>query len=671
MLKEDSADLRTLKLIRNFLKTKEKAHSLKELVDTFELLTALRSQICKELEGKTGPEAQEFQMADIRLEDFSFVLLSQIINLFDALERETDWSPSLHCLGLAVGNLRLSGRDVRECQAIESELETWNKDFSPQDHEHLIRLKATIDRCRRLAEVYCNRILSLFPEKVKKLGEALGVARHRIKVFCEVDIRRHLVFQVSRLVALLSKGIRRLAALPQWDVIVPGKTSGRLVEAACLDDLPGPFDRAIVALLEKVEGDEEIPAGVVGLIVAHETPLLSHLAVRARQGNIVFIVCEDADRYAKLKDSLGKQLILDVSAERVNLEFSSGPGQEEKTEREGEVQQKRAWIPDVILLPDRRLLPLDQVRPASGGSKAAAVRWLEGLSQTEGSGFLTAPGVVVPFGVMEEALRASGIEQDYWILVSRLNRLPQSDFLEALRRLQAITMQLDVPDEIVSGVMEKFPQRERLMVRSSANCEDLEGLSGAGLYDSVASVPLPEVARAVKKVWSSIWTRRAALSRKKLGIPHDRVHIAVLIQQMVVPEFSFVMHTVNPVSQHPDEVYVELAVGMGEALASGKIPGVPYRMVCNKQTREVYMLAFASFSHAIWPGPSGGLIQKTVDYSRIRLSRDQAFRKRLGSRLGVVGQFLEDSAGRPQDIEGLVLKDKIYLVQSRPQQGVF
>jgi phosphoglucan,water dikinase len=632
----------------------------------------LRSQFSEKLKRETGSKGQKLQMMDIGLEDFSFVLLSQLINLFDAPGKEINWSPALRCLELAIENLRLSSFDTRECQAIESELKAWRRGFKPQDREQLIRLKATIDRCRRLAEVYCDKILALFPEKVERLGQAMGVDRYKIKIFCEVDIRSHPVFQVSKLIALLLKGIRGLAALSPWDVIVQGKTSGRLVEAACLDDLPGPFDKAIVVLMEKVEGDEEIPAGVVGLIVAHETPILSHLAVRARQGEIVFIVCEDADCYAELKNSLGKQLVLDVSAEEVNLEFSSSPEQEGEIEREREVRQKRAQIPDVLLCPDHKLLPLDQVRPAIGGSKADAARRLEELSQIEEAGFVTSPGVVVPFGVMEELLnKASVLEQEYRTLVSRLNELPQSDFFETLRKLQGIIRQLDVPDEIISGVMEKFPRDERLMVRSSANCEDLEGLSGAGLYDSLANVSPPEIAQAVRKVWSSLWTRRAALSRKKLGIPHDRAHMAVFIQQMVVPEISFVMHTVNPVAQHQDEVYVELAAGLGEALTSGKIPGVPYRMVCNKHTGRVCMLAFASFSYAIWPGPSGNLIQKTVDYSRIGLSKDKVFRDRLGGRLGAIGRFVEDSVGMPQDIEGLVLKDKIYLVQSRPQQGVF
>lgn len=673
MLRESSVhNSHILELVHKFLEAKEKAHTTDELVTSFELLTMLRSQFTEKLKGKTGSRRQKLQMTDIGLEDFSFVLLSQLINLFDALGKEISWLPALRCLEFAIENLRLSGFDTKECQAMESELKAWIRGFILQDREQLIRLKATIDRCRRLAEIYCNRILALFPEKVERLGQVLGVDRHKIKTFCEVDIRSHLVFQVSKLIALLLKGIRRLASLPPWDVIVPGKTSGRLVEAACLDNLPGPFDKAIVVLMEKVEGDEEIPAGIVGLIVTHETPLLSHLAVRARQGEIVFIVCEDADRYSELKNSLGKQIVLDISAEEVNLEFSSSPEQEGITERKRKVLQKQAQVPDLLLCSDRKLLPLDQVRPATGGSKADAARRLEELSQIEGAGFVTSPGVVVPFGVMQESLnKASVLEQEYRILVSRLNELPQSDFFEALRKLQSMIRQLDVPDEIISGVMEKFVRDERLMVRSSANCEDLEGLSGAGLYDSLANVSPPEIAQAVKKVWSSLWTRRAALSRKKLDIPHDRAYMAVLIQQMVVPEISFVMHTVNPVVQHQDEVYVELAVGLGEALTSGKIPGVPYRMVCNKHTGSVCMLAFASFSYAIWPGPSGNLIQKTVDYSRIGLSKDKVFRNRMGGHLGAVGRFVEDSFGMPQDIEGLVLKDKIYLVQSRPQQGVF
>ncbi|MCK4727584.1 MAG: hypothetical protein KAT27_01545, partial [Desulfobacterales bacterium] len=93
--------------------------------------------------------------------------------------------------------------------------------FEPRDTQELIRLKATLDRCGRLAEAYCDKILALFPEKVERLGRALGVAEHAIKSFCEADIRSHLIFQLSKLVALFLKSIRTDAALapmrgPTW-----------------------------------------------------------------------------------------------------------------------------------------------------------------------------------------------------------------------------------------------------------------------------------------------------------------------------------------------------------------------------------------------------------------------------------------------------------------------
>ncbi len=199
-------------LIRAFLKTNEMANAPEAQLAAFERLTTLRGHLEKRIEHNTGSEAQDLRLADIRLEDYSFVLLSQLINHFEAPENGMPWSQALHALSLTVENLRISGFDVEECQAVESELNTWRMRFEPRDIQQLIRLKASLDRCRRLAEVYCDKILELFPERVERLGRVLGVAERSIKVFCEADIRGHLVFQLSKLVTFLSKSIRASAA---------------------------------------------------------------------------------------------------------------------------------------------------------------------------------------------------------------------------------------------------------------------------------------------------------------------------------------------------------------------------------------------------------------------------------------------------------------------------
>ena len=57
-------------------------------------------------------------------------------------------------------------------------------------------------------------------------------------------------------------------------------------------------------------------------------------------------------------------------------------------------------------------------------------------------------------------------------------------------------------------------------MRSSANVEDLAGMSGAGLYDSLPNVPAGDseaFGAAVAAVWASLYTRRAVLSRRAAG----------------------------------------------------------------------------------------------------------------------------------------------------------
>jgi hypothetical protein len=59
-----------------------------------------------------------------------------------------------------------------------------------------------------------------------------------------------------------------------------------------------------------------------------------------------------------------------------------------------------------------------------------------------------------------------------------------------------------------------------VIVRSTANVEDLAGMSGAGLYDSIPNIALTTSGafeRAIASVWASLYTRRAVLSRRAAG----------------------------------------------------------------------------------------------------------------------------------------------------------
>ncbi len=653
-------------LMKRFLEAKNSAESTEELMDVLALLTQLRGLFSGSFRKQEDSRAQKLLAADIGMEDFSFVLLSRIID--DLRSRESlPWQHALGCLGMTVENLMISGSDREESQAIISEAGAWRKDFDGDSRDQLLRLKASVDRSLRLAEAHTGRILSLFPERAEKLGDALRVGRRAIKVFAESEIRSHPVFQLSKLAELLLKNIRQKAALPPWDVIVPGHASGTLQPLSGLSGLSASSARPVIALLRKVEGDEEIPAGITAMVVPHEMPHLSHLSVRARQGGVVFVICEDKDLFSDLHILSGKTIALDAGGE--NVRYTVSKGSTEEPVRQSPAAHIR--LPAVVMTAGKGLLGIDRVTFESGGGKAFGARRLMELSLTSGGAFRTPRGAVIPFGALEESLKERPeLEREHRSLTERLDTSGTVERQDILVRIRKIIAETEEPEELAAAVERMFGPGKRLMVRSSSNCEDLEGLSGAGLYETVANVSPDKAGDAVRSVWASLWTERAVTSRAELGISHKNAFMAVLVQEMMIPEYSFIMHTINPVTGERDEVYIELAKGLGEALAAGRVPGTPYRMVCDKHTGAVRMLSFASFSYAFVPGPPGELSREVTDYTGASLSTDEKARMTTGERLMNIAVSVEKDLGKPQDIEGVISGDEIYLVQSRPQQGV-
>jgi phosphoglucan,water dikinase len=664
---KEKGDIDAPQLIDGFLGllegSDEKRGSLDQVIKELELLTGLRRSVTGAGKITTAKE-HRLKTTDIRLEDHSFVLLSTIINSIVS-SQGLPWDTALRALALVLENLRFGGVAPEECRAVEAELAAWYADVAPEDRDFLLRLKATVDRCRRVAGEYPDKILALFPEKVNTLGYALGVSEHPVKAFAEAVIRSHPVFQLSKLVALLLKSIRTRASLQPWDVIVPGQASGRLTTVRSLASVSDAGDGPLIVLTDKAEGDEEIPWNVTGLIIASETPLLSHLAVRARQRGTVFVSCEDISRIGELKKLSEKPIRICVTADTFEINVTK---MKDGSTFKG--RTARVIVPEVSpQFPSQKIITLDMVSPATGGVKADGARRLTEIAKLNNADFEVPPGCVIPFGVMEESLRSlPSLEAEYYTTLKEIDRLSHPDIRARLQRIRDLVLQLPLNNELVSGAIAHFKKDDRLIVRSSSNCEDLEGLSGAGLYDSIPNVPQSGIASAVRKVWASLWNSRAAEARQNASVPHGRARMAVLIQTMMPADMSFIMHTLNPVNNNEKEILVEFAVGLGETLASGREPGAPFRTLYRKSTGDIEMLSFASYSAALVQDRRGGTVRTIIDYSKIPFSKDKKFRTELCARVGKIGICVETSFGLPLDIEGLVAGNRIFLVQARPQQ---
>ena len=132
-----------------------------------------------------------------------------------------------------------------------------------------------------------------------------------------------------------------------------------------------------------------------------------------------------------------------------------------------------------------------------------------------------------------------------------------------------------LPGEVAAAIrssLDRFGERSAYAIRSSATAEDQPRASFAGLHDTFLGITGSEaILHHVRRCWASIFTERAVTYRLQTGVRHHDALMAVVVQQMLVPECSGVMFTADPVTSNRKVVSVEASFGLGEALVSGLV----------------------------------------------------------------------------------------------------
>src|SRR6201995_742003 len=160
--------------------------------------------------------------------------------------------------------------------------------------------------------------------------------------------------------------------------------------------------------------------------------------------------------------------------------------------------------------------------------------------------------------------------------LDRLSRLEPDD-REAIRTLSAeIRRTLEetvIPGDVAAAITHALAERGEqaaCAVRSSATAEDLPTASFAGQQDTYLNVVGPAaILRHVSRCWASLFTERAVTYRRRGGIDHRAVQMAVVVQQMVFPRAAGILFTADPITSNRRVTSVEAGFGLGEALVSG------------------------------------------------------------------------------------------------------
>ncbi|WP_338674745.1 rifamycin-inactivating phosphotransferase [Streptomyces sp. SCSIO 30461] len=255
--------------------------------------------------------------------------------------------------------------------------------------------------------------------------------------------------------------------------------------------------------------------------------------------------------------------------------------------------------------------------------------------------------------------------------LERLSRLNPDD-REAIRTLSELIRRTiegtAIPADLaaaISGALAPHGEHTAYAVRSSATAEDLPTASFAGQQDTYLNVLGPTaVLRHISRCWASLFTERAVAYRRRNGIDHRTVRMAVVVQRMVVPHAAGTLFTADPVTGNRKVATVDAGFGLGEAVVSGRVDPDVFTV----RHGAVVARAIAAKRHAVHALPDGGTRVVAIDPQR---QEQPALTDAQAVRLVRLGRRIEAHFGRPQDIEWCLVDDDFRIVQSRPITTLF
>jgi pyruvate,water dikinase len=271
--------------------------------------------------------------------------------------------------------------------------------------------------------------------------------------------------------------------------------------------------------------------------------------------------------------------------------------------------------------------------PPMSGAKAANLRRLSL------HGFNVPPTLFLPPGAYGAFVRHSGLATRIDALTGSLrDGMRWEEIWDVSLKLRNFFLRQSVPPELAEAVLVAVKTRlpaGPLAVRSCSPEED-SGFSHAGMHDSVLEVRGDqELLRAVRAVWASLWTDRAILYRREMGLDAGTSDMGILIQPMVAGRVSGVLFTASPMDE--SAAVIEAA------------PGLARDVVEDRAGAERIVMSRSGATEVSRTGP-----------------REHVLGRAEAREILELGLRIEKLFGSPQDIEWTLAETGPVILQARP-----
>ena len=310
--------------------------------------------------------------------------------------------------------------------------------------------------------------------------------------------------------------------------------------------------------------------------------------------------------------------------------------------------------------------------PVAGGKGA-------NLGEMFNLGLPIPPGFAISAQTYKEFIEETDIKEKISEILKTIDIENTEQLQTKANDIQKLIVSIPVPETIKEDILDAYDvmsaeksdkpedlvrekQKTLVAVRSSATAEDLPEASFAGQQATFLNIKGNEdLIKAVRGCWASLFTARAIYYREKNNFSHDQVLISVIVQKMINSDKSGVMFSANPTTNNLNEIVIEGAFGLGEAIVSGAVN--PDMYVLDKNTLDITKTEVKEQKIKIVRDPKTG---KTVEKpltgreEKLRVLNDIEIKQ-----LAVYAKKIEKHYGKPQDIEWAIENNEMFILQSR------
>ena len=691
-----------------------------DLIKKIELITDFRKSVCyKIIKDEVLNQEENIQKTllqttsnlDIELENKLFVIISEYINKLTQNINQNKFEINyfkklLHLYNLCLININTSQIAEKQVENLSLDFDYFIKNIENNNLNRFIMLqiKSIIERGNNISIEICSNLEHLFNlDNLLFLGNKLSINQRAILVFVESFIRSNIIFQFSKCCDLLMTIIRDYLQLPPFNIINKGIAQGEFfyfenIEQYNKENIKDNNDK--ILFIEKSDGTEEIPKNVIGIVLNQDLSQLSHISIRVRQHGAVFCCVLDTKVFKnfiskfKNKDLISFECLDESkinikkidSLQKINNDNKKIKNNENISLKENKFEDKKN---DKIEENDIETLiySVKDKKIPNTGSKFEKIKKLYEIS--ENSNLFSVPyALCIPNTIYKYFFNLFIQENSQYLSKLESTEIKDLDIESEIFRnhfINYIMKLYEQKNEKIKFILEKInseftslkSNNNLLAIRSSSNLEDNSGQAGAGLFDSYLNIDLSnekDIINHISKVWASLFNSRAIINRKKLNIETKEAKMSVIIMQMTEPVFSYVIHTINPVNKNENEIYIELAIGLGETLAQSNQKGAPYRLIYNRKEDKLNILNLSSYNYELEKKTNK---VKIIEYRKQDLTINEDFINNVGKTLGKIGIAIEENVSNDnckiyQDIEGNFVKignelNYYFIVQTRPE----